>query len=498
MLEIKHGTTREILLQVEGDSWEGRDLSGAQLDEAHLINLRLMHSMLRGTSLRRADLSGSLLNNACLDGAVLERARLAGTDLTSASLVGANLTRADLRRSVLRYATLSGADCAGANLQKADLSMCDARANFRGASMIGCDLRGANLAGANLQQADLTGADLTDANIAGAVFVGAKLQGAKMPPAGDQRTPAAALSRTPAPRPLDSRPTDTQAADAAVQDFLPSIQPPSVDSQGKSPAPKESRTGEPSPKSSKSSKPKDARQRNGGSSQGRTKGEATWMTRSGPDFDSLLISCPECGFTTRLNTQVLDGSYRCRACQCLFSLDKSGKVKPPKTKRTVPWEPRREPSKVLGRLTQLAIVLVVVGSLVLLGGLIMQLTSSLSGPVSLTDRSVYVAKAFMESDVDALAKVSTKSEAASFVEIWLKKRPDRWKSQLNGKTLIYKPDVVGQGASSALTKVLVSIPAANAGENLEKVEINLAWIPNDRGEWLLDLPGTLKGAPTQY
>jgi uncharacterized protein YjbI with pentapeptide repeats len=458
MLEIRHATTRAVLLQIEGDTWEGRNLVGAALDDADLAKLRMSHSCLRKASLRRVNFSEATLQNASLDGANLERACLAGADLTSATLLAAVLVRADLRKAILRYATLTGASCEGANLQGADLSMADARANFRHASLIGCDLRGANLAGANLQNTDLTGADLTGANLAGAVLVGAKLQGAKMPPLNEARVPAALTA-----------PPDHPSSAPSQRGRVPSGQAPS----------------------------------------GRPKADADWIPTTGPDFNSVRVNCPECGFSTRLGTAQLEGSYRCRACQSVFKLDKAGKPQVGRAKgkkEPAPsWEPPREPSKAKSRIIQAGVLLAALGSMSLLVMLGIQGWQAISLPSELSERAIYVADAFVYQDTDRAAALVPAGMRPS-IEQWQTHRPERWTELLRGSKPRLRVKDIKQGASSAVVLIEVAIaprpiansPATSTDTTAGTAILTLYWTHADNGQWLLDAVNTLKNAPTQY
>jgi uncharacterized protein YjbI with pentapeptide repeats len=142
-----------------GESFAGRDLTGADLS-----GLDLTRCDLRGALLERVDFTGAELGGADLTGAVLARA-----DLTRANLFAAKLAGANLGSAKLVEAEVGGADLTGAVLAKADLT----RARFHDAQMTRVDLSEAILAGADLARAtasrvDLVGTDLTGVKLEGA------------------------------------------------------------------------------------------------------------------------------------------------------------------------------------------------------------------------------------------------------------------------------------------------------------------------------------------
>jgi hypothetical protein len=121
MLKIKHKTSGEVLVTVEGGPLKNADLQGAFLHEA--------------------DLTGTYLGSANLRGA-----DLSGADLDSANLQSADLRLANLKGACLRKANLRWIQLEDAELKHADLSDADLRySNLRGADMREADLRGANL-----------------------------------------------------------------------------------------------------------------------------------------------------------------------------------------------------------------------------------------------------------------------------------------------------------------------------------------------------------------
>ena len=207
------------------------DLSGINLNDAHLefINfntIRLNNSELNGTQLSQANLSFAELNGtqlsqanlskailkftelqdtnlskAILEEANLQSANLKGADLTWAQLKSANLSRAELAQAdlsgaflrwtilneanlnyaILKWVCLTGATLREAELNYAQCNRADLKwSDFTQASFKEADLSGADLSWANLSQADLTGANLTGANLTGANLTGADLSSANL------------------------------------------------------------------------------------------------------------------------------------------------------------------------------------------------------------------------------------------------------------------------------------------------------------------------------
>ncbi len=233
------------------------------------------------------------------------------------------------------------------------------------------------------------------------------------------------------------------------------------------------------------------------------------MHTTGPDFDSVRVNCPECGFTTRLATTQLDGSYRCRACQSIFKLDKSGKIQSGQAKgkkqTASAWEPSREPSKAKSRIIQAGILLAALGSMALLLMLGIQAWQAISLPSALSDRAMYAADAFVFQDPDRMAAL-VPTDMWPILEQWQARRPARWTELLRGSKPRLRVKDTKQGASSAIVLMEVTIsPQANAGSppagthpTAETINLTLCWTLADSGQWLLDAVNTLKSAPTQY
>src|SRR5262245_47162113 len=146
------------------------DLSGADLNRAHLFQANLGGADLSGADLNQAHLNEANLQYANLSGANLSGACLIEAHLDMANLSGANFTGVILSGAHIQGADLSGTDLSGANLHRMYL----VRANLQGANLCGADLRAATLL-----ESDLTGADLTGCRIWGISAWGLKLDGAK-------------------------------------------------------------------------------------------------------------------------------------------------------------------------------------------------------------------------------------------------------------------------------------------------------------------------------
>ena len=144
----------------------GRDLRGAQLDNAVLTRADLTGAQLQGAMLIDAQLQGVSLEGAQLQGARLEYAQLQGASLTRAQLQGALLWGAQLQGADLDFAELQGAWLELARLQGARLS----NAQLQGAWLAYAQLQGASFQGAQLQGAWLGHASLWRAQLQNSVF----------------------------------------------------------------------------------------------------------------------------------------------------------------------------------------------------------------------------------------------------------------------------------------------------------------------------------------
>jgi uncharacterized protein YjbI with pentapeptide repeats len=125
------------------------------------------------------DLSGVNLSGAILDGARFLMVKLRGANLSEARLQSASFRHVDLNGANLCAAYLAEACLHRAQLVKADLRLANLMwTNLWKANLSGADLRMANLIGANLWQANLSGADLSEAMLEHAVLVESNMEGA--------------------------------------------------------------------------------------------------------------------------------------------------------------------------------------------------------------------------------------------------------------------------------------------------------------------------------
>lgn len=184
----------QLLLQKKG-SFEGRDLTGADLSRMTLRGTNFRGALLERVDFTGADLSGADFTGAVLARADLTEANLTGTIFAEANLGQARLVRArtekgaDLKRAVLYRADLTGANLRGSRMEGVDLSEAVvAGADLGGVvarelTLLRTDLSGINLAGADLSRSNfievsVAGVDFTGAQLTGAVFVTCKADGA--------------------------------------------------------------------------------------------------------------------------------------------------------------------------------------------------------------------------------------------------------------------------------------------------------------------------------
>lgn len=166
-------------------SLAGRDLTGADFEEADIRHADFSSATLNGAFLYRARATNAHFRFAQLKGATLAYAQLQGAILDNAQLQGATLDYAQLQGAQLKQAQLQGAPLQSAQLQGASLGfnllgVSGGIGFIYGAQLQGADLRGAQLQGATLSSAGLQGAMLDDAEVQGAELDGAQLQGASL------------------------------------------------------------------------------------------------------------------------------------------------------------------------------------------------------------------------------------------------------------------------------------------------------------------------------
>jgi uncharacterized protein YjbI with pentapeptide repeats len=177
-----------------GESFEGRDLTGADLSGLEAPGANLSGAFMEGVNLAGADLSGADLSGAVLARADLSKANLRGARLARANLgasrlVEAQVADADLREAVLSKADLAGADFQGAQLEKAKLfEVALAGANlsrvhapqvvFMKTDLSGMRFCGADLTKCTFLEVTAEGADFSGARLESASFLGARGRGA--------------------------------------------------------------------------------------------------------------------------------------------------------------------------------------------------------------------------------------------------------------------------------------------------------------------------------
>jgi uncharacterized protein YjbI with pentapeptide repeats len=135
-LEQKHYQAWQVI-----NTAQGKGGSGGRIDALQDLNND-------GVALTGVDLRDAFLRNVKLPGASLDRASLGGADMRGADLSDSNLKEANLVYANLEGADLRNARCPDANLKDADFS-------------------GANLGGADFLRVDFTAADLRDTDLEG-------------------------------------------------------------------------------------------------------------------------------------------------------------------------------------------------------------------------------------------------------------------------------------------------------------------------------------------
>jgi serine/threonine-protein kinase len=113
------------------------------------------------TDFAQEDLSGLNLQKAHIPGIIFYQAQLHHANLQGADLTQANLGKANLSQGIFKNANLCQAYMSYANLERADLRGAD----LTGANLNYASLRGANLCGANLCDAKVTPEQLALAKV---------------------------------------------------------------------------------------------------------------------------------------------------------------------------------------------------------------------------------------------------------------------------------------------------------------------------------------------
>jgi uncharacterized protein YjbI with pentapeptide repeats len=130
-----------VKVDLSGVDLENAHLNGVDLREADLSRSNLTFIQLAEANLYNADLQMADLNRSHLNGAYLGRSILRGSEINMASLNRAYLREADLSNARLIETDLSDANLGFANLRKSDLS----RSLLNGTNFSQADLRSANL-----------------------------------------------------------------------------------------------------------------------------------------------------------------------------------------------------------------------------------------------------------------------------------------------------------------------------------------------------------------
>lgn len=161
----------------------GLNLQGANLDEAHLFNVKLDGANLSYASLKGAeiicDFSRANFHGAKLQQVVFDSYNAFDLDLSQADLSGANLRGVHMSGSNLREANLFGANLEDTFLYDADLSNANlGHANLRGTMFRDANLKQSVLNDLHLDDTSLLRADLSGAFLQNTIFYRADLTGA--------------------------------------------------------------------------------------------------------------------------------------------------------------------------------------------------------------------------------------------------------------------------------------------------------------------------------
>jgi uncharacterized protein YjbI with pentapeptide repeats len=168
----KNDSSTDVPRWVATLSLAGRDLTGANLEDADV-----RHVDFSDATLNRAILVFAWAKNAQFNRAQLQGAHFDGVDLQGASLFRAQLQGASLFGAQLQSATLDGAQLQGAFLGAAPLI---GAAYLQGATLDRAQLQGAWLDGAQFQGASLSHAQLQGASLDGAQLLGTSLDHAQL------------------------------------------------------------------------------------------------------------------------------------------------------------------------------------------------------------------------------------------------------------------------------------------------------------------------------
>jgi len=182
-LNIDTNSLRSIYLRT---SFEGADLTDANLRGAYLRDIDLQHASLKNANLDGVELSGANLTGAHLWGISLNNSRCIGTKFRRC-----NMQWAELNNSVLTHADFSSSNLSSSKLRNSDLDhaliewavLDDAfldNSKVRGVSLLGSRLHRAHLKGLVAPNISFRRTDLKDADLSNAYIIKANLDEIKL------------------------------------------------------------------------------------------------------------------------------------------------------------------------------------------------------------------------------------------------------------------------------------------------------------------------------
>lgn len=155
---------------LDGDEWSGCEIGGEFVgDRAHDVEIaeaRLSQVRLTGSDLSRLRLRDVMFDGCDLSGAVLEEAHLTRCSFVDCRLSGMVLTAAHLRNVTFRACRM---DLLGMRMINAQMVRID-----------GCDLSGSDLYAAQFSDSQIIDSDLTGADLSGATLSGSELHGSRL------------------------------------------------------------------------------------------------------------------------------------------------------------------------------------------------------------------------------------------------------------------------------------------------------------------------------
>lgn len=182
-MNIDTNSLRSIYLRT---SFEGADLTNANLRGSYLRDIDL-----QGASLESADLDGAELSGADLTGAYMWGITLNNSRCLETKFRRADLGWAEMNNSILTHADFNSSDLSSAKLRNSDLGhatmewtiLDDAflnNSNLSHVSFVGSRLHRTHLAGMNGPHLSFRIADLRDADLSNASIINANLDNAKL------------------------------------------------------------------------------------------------------------------------------------------------------------------------------------------------------------------------------------------------------------------------------------------------------------------------------